>query len=129
MAVVSGTIQNIWGHTTVLGPSADSSGNPVLGCFVSATFSGTYSQSDKAAISAVATAIQNSRRDGKTVTLIDAACASAAVTGTTMGAKATAISTADITCDLSKTTLLVEHDAATVINSNPIAFFVLYKLS
>lgn len=128
MAVVSGTIKNVWGHSAVLGPAADSSGNPVLSCFISATFTGTYA-AENAQILAVPTAIQNSRRDGKTVTLIDACCASPAVSGTAMGADTVAVSTADLTMNLTKTTLLAEHDAATVINETPLAFFVLYKLS
>ena len=128
MAVVSGTIQNVWGHTAVLGPAADSSGNPVLGCFISATFTGTYA-AENAQILAVTTAIQNSRRDGKTVTLIDACCASPAVSGTTMGADTVAKSGTGLTMNLTKTDLGTEHDAATVINENPLAFFVTYKLS
>lgn len=130
MAVVSGTIKNVFGHTQVLGPTGDSSGNPALCCYVSATFTGTYAQANDAQILAVDTAIQNSRRDGKTVTLLDACCAAPAVGGSAMGAKLTAVSGSDLTMTLTKTTLAAEHDDATgVINETPIAFCVFYKLS
>lgn len=70
MAVVAGTITSVGQHQTNAGPVTNGSGVPILSCVIAATFTGTYAQGDDATITAIPTAIANSRRDGKTVVLL-----------------------------------------------------------
>lgn len=68
------------------------------------TMSGTYAQADNSILSGVPTLIQNSRRNGKTVTIKDAMIWQAARSATDpdvlLGAKTVAISTNDITFEV-----------------------------
>lgn len=131
MAVVAGTITNVFGHTTPGGPKVNGSGNAVLTCVIAATFTGTYAQSDNAQISAVPTAIQDSRRDGKTVTILQSCMEFPGdEAGTIIGAKTVAVSTNDITLELTGSDLTTEHSGAALgTMTSPIGFRVLYVLS
>jgi hypothetical protein len=131
MAVVSGTVQDVWGYTAPLGPVVDSSGNQVLCAFVSATFTGTYDQSSNAQITTLNTTIANRMHAGKTVTLIDACFAAPGdEAGTPIGAKTTAISSTTLTCELTGGDLSTEHSAAALGTFNrPIAFLVSYTIT
>lgn len=131
MAVVAGTIQNVHMHETPAGYRANGSSVPVMSCIVTATFTGTYVQGDNAQISAVKTAIQNSRRDGRTVTLLQAMMEHPGdEAGTVIGAKTVAVSTADLTMELVGSDLTTEHAGAALgTMTAPIGFRVLYTLA
>lgn len=93
MAVLSATIQGV--HTI----KADA----VTGLQIAEilfTITGTYVQADGAKVASVATEIQNSRRNGKSVTLVSTMLSqpgSKASDGTLMALSTPTISTADIT--------------------------------
>lgn len=132
MAAVAGTNLQVHGHTTPNGFAKASDGKQVLGCFVSiATFTGTYASADNASIAAVGAAIAASRRDGRTVTLLQACLAAPGKesTGTVIGAKTVAISTDAITCELTQADLSTEHADGLLVSDllEPITLFVLYK--
>jgi len=81
MAIVTATEIQAFGFTTPTGPSENStiSGaeHETLGCYVTLEWtSGTYAQADDATFNP-ATAIQDSLRDGKTITVLSASLASA----------------------------------------------------
>lgn len=129
MAVLSGSNISVYNHTANTGPIYDSSGRVVRNCFITCEFSGTYAQGDNAQILAVPTAIQDSLRSGGTVTLRDAAFATPGIEGasTVIGAKTVAVSSADITLELTGADLTTEHaNAALSELSKPISFFVTY---
>jgi hypothetical protein len=130
MAVVSGTVQDVWNYTAPFGPVNDSSGNQVLTAYVSATFTGTYDQSADAQILLLNSTIASKMHAGKTVTLIDACFAAPGdEAGTPIGAKTTAISSTTLTCELTGGDLSTEHSAAALGSFNrPIAFAVTYKI-
>jgi hypothetical protein len=130
MAVTSGTISSI-DFVTPTGARFNGSNNQVMGCFLTATFSGTYDQGADSQILTVTTAIQNKRRDGKTVTLLDAAFAAPGdEAGTVIGAKTLAVSGSGLTMELTQSDLSTEHSAAALGSFNvPIAFFVTFVLS
>lgn len=97
MAVVNGTV---WSVDTV-----DSAANGHLQVArVKFTLSGTYAQADNAQLQAVNTAIQNSRRNGRTVTLRNAMAGDPATKDSNPAAfmwlKTVAISTNDITFEV-----------------------------
>ncbi len=103
MAVLAGSIQNI--HA-VEGLSWDPGIQYVEIVF---TLGGTYVQAENAILSAIPTAIAASRRNGKTVTLVDVIMgrpARSAVDNSDLFVKTAAVSTADVT-----------FEVATVINS------------
>lgn len=130
MAVVSGTVQDVFNYTAPLGSVVDSSGNQILCAFVTATFTGTYDQSADAQITTLNTTIASKMHSGKTVTLIDACfVAPGDEAGTPIGAKSTAISSTTLTCELTGGDLSTEHSAAALGTFNrPIAFCVSYKI-
>lgn len=75
MAVTAGTVQNAWAFTEAVGPGLqlDSSADKMLECRVAVVWTtGTYAQADGSSFSP-ATVIQNTRRNGKTVTVRHAA--------------------------------------------------------
>jgi hypothetical protein len=131
MATVSGTVQDVWNYTAPFGPVVDSSGNQILVAYVSATFSGTYAQSDNAEITTLNTTISTRMHAGKTVTLIDACFAAPGdEAGTIIGAKGTAISSTTLTCELTGADLSTEHaNAALGAFNRAIAFAVSYKIT
>lgn len=97
MAVTNGTI-----HSVVCKKS--SAVSPLQECDVLFTMSGTYAQADNSALVGVPTLIQNSRRNGKTVTMVSVAVSTPATKtsnpATIMAVKGPAISTNDVTFEL-----------------------------
>ena len=92
------------------------------------TPSGTYDQSASPSVDVtnVKTAIQNLRRNGKTVTLLSACAGQAAVaSGTHYYFSATTVSTADIECEISEVGGS-EYASATALPtlSNPLGIIV-----
>ena len=129
MATLSGSNIQVFGHTTVTGPSYDSSNKAVFGCHITCEFSGTYVQADNAQISAVTTAIGDSLRSGDTIALLDAAFAAPGIEGssTVIGAKTVAVSGTGLTLELTGADLSTEHaGAALSALSKPLAFYVTY---
>lgn len=128
MAVTTGTITSV---DTII-PDNRETGLQVARVLF--TISGTYAQANNSQIQAVTTAIQNSRRNGKTVTLVDAMVCQPALTtdGYILGAKTLAISTADITFELTISASLntldmsTEYGDATAIKAQgtPMGFLV-----
>lgn len=98
MAVTSGTVYSV----ATLKDDALVDGLKVA--LVLFTVSGTYAQADDSILAAVPTAIQASRRNGKTVTIRDAMLWQAARSATDpdvlLGAKTVAVSGADITFEV-----------------------------
>jgi len=130
MALLTASNVTVWGHTN-LGPLTNGSNNPVFGCFISGTFSGTYAQADDARFSNANTAIANSRRDGKTVTLLDAAFFQPGdENGTPIGASSVTVSGGHVNLQLTGSDLTTEHsNAALGAMQNGPALFVCYVLS
>lgn len=97
MAVTNGTI-----HSVAVKKS--SAVSPLQECDVLFTMSGTYAQADNSALVGVPTLIQNSRRNGKTVTMVSVAVGTPATKtsnpATIMAVKGPAISTNDVTFEL-----------------------------
>lgn len=131
MAAVTGTVQSVALHSTPFGPKKDSSGNEVLACLVVVTFAGTYAAADDSSTASVNTAIANARRDGKTVTLIDACfCAPGSLAGSIVGANSTAVSGGTVTAQLTGSDLSTElANGALGTWDHGIGFYVTYKLS
>jgi len=82
------------------------------------TMSGTYDQSANSSLVGVPTLIQNSRRNGKTVTMVSVAASTPATKAsapqTIMGLKTVAISSSDITFELTDGDFTTELGAATI---------------
>jgi hypothetical protein len=120
MAVTSGTIVGV---DTKLPNNLQT---PLQAALVLFTISGTYAQSDNSIVSAVATAIQDSRRNGKTVTLVDAMLyqaafdASSSTAGLLLCAKTIAISGADITFELTESATANTIDVSTELSNGTI---------
>lgn len=132
MAIVSGTISSVGQHTTNAGPVVNGSGLPVLSCVIAATFSGTYAQSDDATITAIPTAIQNSRRDGKTASMVSFAFESPGLESTTVigAGLPSSVSTTAAVFPLTGADLSTEHaNGALATMTRPILFRVGYTLS
>lgn len=131
MATLVASNVTVHGHTSVTGIRVDSSGNKVFGCYVGGYFSGTYVQADNAQFTAVQTAIASSLRSNATITLLDAAFAQmGSENGTAIGAKTVAVSTNDITLELTGADLTTEHAGATLSTMvEPIYLYVTYKSS
>ena len=123
MAVVSGTVANV--HTM---EGTAWSGHPVAEILF--TVSGTYAQADNGILTGVATLIQNSRRNGKTVTMRSVMAGRPAVredTGAELPLKTVAISTNDVTFEIT-TNWSTEFTDATAVptQSRPFAIYVQY---
>lgn len=132
MAAVTNINTQVWGFTTVTGPHRmTSSSVQMYGCFLACAFSGTYASADNATIAAV-TAIQAARRNGKTPTLRGATLAQVAtetVSGTdnVVGAKTVAISSSNITLELTQTDLSTERaDGAMGTFKEPLVLYVCF---
>lgn len=109
MTVVTGSITNV---RTVLSDSI----SPLQVAEVTFTLSGTYAQADDGIIEDVDGAIQSSRRNGKTVTLVDAMPGNAAHTATGfLGAGAVTIVSDDITFDVNVNDFVTEYTNATAL--------------
>jgi hypothetical protein len=132
MAVTSGT------HYSVAMIKGDALFDGLLAALVLFTLSGTYAQADDSILAAVPTAIQNSRRNGRTVTIKDAMIWQAAqrsdTPGLLLGAKTLAVSGADITFELTAGAtqnvldLSTEFTNATAVpaQASPFGFLVLF---
>lgn len=134
MATVEGVVQGVAGFTAGTGPSLkhtiSSDEYETEGAFVTVTWpSGTYAQADDASFDA-ATAIQNAKRDGKTVTLLGAVFVSAGdENGAVIGAGPCTVSTGDILCGLLQEDLSTEraNGAMSATWNKPLTFFVAYR--
>ncbi len=99
MAVVSGTVSNV---DTLVSNAV----GPIQVARVQFTLSGTYAQADNGILTGVATLIQNSRRNGKTVTMrgvMQGQSTTKVADGAIMGLKTVAISTNDVTLEVTNT--------------------------
>jgi hypothetical protein len=134
MAVINAAVSSVFGFTTPIGPyqSGDSPAQQVLGCFVTANFTAgdSYVQADDAAITSVATAIQNARRNGKTVTVLSAATAAPGLEGTSafgIGIP-TAFTSGTISAPIVGADLATERTAGAMGAANrPVCVFVGFK--
>ena len=129
MAVVSGSNVTVWDHSANGAMAKDSSGNVFFTCKIACVFTGTYAQADNAQITSVHTAIADSLRSDRTITLVDAGFARPGLeAGTAIGAKTVAVSTNDITMELTGADMSTEHAGAALgTMTEPIAFWVTYK--
>lgn len=97
MAVTSGTVSSV---ETIKGDDRD----PLQFAVVYFTMSGTYAQADNSILAGVPTLINNSRRNGKTVTMKSVALWQAARISATpdlfMALKTVAISSSDVTFEI-----------------------------
>jgi hypothetical protein len=122
MATLNGTIQDV----SILTGEAVSG---IQVAHVLYTVTGDYDQAASAPIEIllVSTAIEDSVRNGKTVTLVDACSGPAGLIGTTeYHQRNTVINTAAVECDL-YTAAGAEHAAATMGTVNrPLSFYVAY---
>jgi hypothetical protein len=111
MAVVNGTLPEV--DTLV----SDSVG-PLQLARINFTMSGTYAQADNGALVGVPTLIQNSRRNGKTVTMVYVMGGQPATKASDptaiMGLKTVAISSADVTFELTDGDYTTELASAAV---------------
>lgn len=113
MAVVSGTVHSV--DTLV-----SSAVGPIQVARVQFTLSGTYAQADNGILSGVPTLIQNSRRNGKTVTMrgvMQGQSTTKAADGAIMGLKTVAISSSDVTFEVTNTDHSTEFTDATALPS------------
>lgn len=133
MAVITGTVNNVWGFTVPLGPAKTSDTPPqeVLSCYISASFSGTYAQADNAQLLLVPDAIESHWRKGKTITLLAAAFAAPGdEADVPIGAKTVAFSGSTITLELTGGDLVTEHAGAVLgAMDRDIALFVTFKFT
>jgi hypothetical protein len=132
MAITDGTITSVGQHSTNAGPVVNGSGVPIMSCVIAATVTGTYAQGNDSRLLAVPTAIQNSRRDGKTVTMLGCTMEAPGLEGTTpIGAGPLfTISGADVVFPLTTSDMATEHsNAALSAFTRPIQFRVTYSLS
>ena len=134
MATLNGTIREVFGFTTPLGPYKSGAATPqaVFGCYVTVDFTAgdVYAQADDATIAAVATAIQNARRNGKTVTLLGAAVAAPGLEGTSafgLGLP-TSLATGGIVAPVTGTDLATERSNGAMGAANrPVCIFVCFE--
>ncbi len=129
MALLSGTVHDV---QIKQAPGADSSLGLAL---VKFTLTGTYDTSLDGDLKTVATLIQNGQRNGKTVTMRAVMAGPhtyRADTGVAIGIMTAAISTADVTFTLCKSTTTAygttEFDNSTAVPTlvGPLSFYVLF---
>lgn len=101
MAVVSGTV-----HSVHILPGYGGSVSPLMAAEVLFTVSGTYAQADNGILSGVPTLIQDSVRNGKTVSMKAVApghpATKASDTALMMGLKTLTIATNDVTFEITE---------------------------
>ncbi len=125
MAVVSGTV-----HTVNTMEGYGGSVSSLQLAQVLFTISGTYAQADNGILSGVNTLIEDSRRNGKTVTLRDAMCGHPATKAsdpaTILALKTVAVSTNDVTFEITDGDFTTELADATAVptQSRPFALLV-----
>lgn len=133
MATVAATNFQVHGFTTPNGFQKASDGKQVVGCFVSfRTLAGTYAAADDCTLTDVGAAIAASRRDGRTVTLLQACMAAPGkkADGTVIGAgPVSSVASDDIVLPLLQADLSTEHANGALNDelSEPITLFVLFK--
>jgi len=119
MAVVSGTVHSV---QTI---KSDYIGALTAGSVQLAeilfTVSGTYAQADNGILTGVAALIQGSRRNGKTANLLGVCTSQAASKATDpaafLGLKTVAISTADVTFEITDNSATTEFADATALTA------------
>lgn len=131
MALLEATGIRVFNHIAPHGARPNGSGNNIFTCFVSGNFSGTYVQNDNAQFTGIGGAsgtIASQLHNGKTITLLDACFAAPGdEAGTKIGAKTVAVSTADITCELTGSDMTTEHAGAALgTMTEPIVLCVTY---
>lgn len=114
MAVVSGTVHSV---NTVEGLAGSVGSLQVAQILF--TVSGTYAQADNGILTGVAALISASRHNGKTVTLVDCMGGIEATKGTDpsvyMYCKGAAVSSADITFEITLSSFTTEYTDATAV--------------
>jgi len=122
MAVINGTV---WSVATL---EADAVSN-LQKALVLFTLTGTYAQADDAALLLVTTAIQNSRRNGKAVTLVgailDKPATKASDPAAILGLKTVAVSTTGLTFEVTDGDFATEFANATAMAAQSRPFSVL----
>jgi len=140
MTAVAGTVVSVSNFRTPGGrkASSDSPAQDILCCDVGVNFTGTYAAytsptTDGFSAAAVTTAIQNARRNGRTVTLLSACGAMPGLeTSTPLGAYACVVpwqsATAGTICGaLTGGTLAAEHAGALLAQTSPVFIQVCFK--
>jgi len=122
MAVTSGTVHSVRTR------EADAL-SPLQIAEILFTMSGTYAQADDSILTGVGALISASRRNGKTVTLVDCMRSTPATKASDpaviMSIKSVAISTADITFAITDADYTTEHANATAIPAQARPFSML----
>jgi co-chaperonin GroES (HSP10) len=122
MAVTSGTVHTV---NTVDGHGWQD----LQVALVLFTMSGTYAQADNSILSGVPTLIQESRRNGKTVTMrgvmIGQAARKESAPGTILAVKTVAISSSNVTFEVTDGDYSTEHADATAIPAQSTPFGIL----
>lgn len=134
MAAVVLTVGQVHGHHTPNGFVKDSANKQVFSCFIALTaVAGTYAAADDATASALNTAIQNSRRDGRTATVLQASMAAPGkkADGTVIGIGAGTVAANVYTAPLTQADLTTEHANGALTDTflEPIVIHACYVLS
>lgn len=124
MAVTTGTVHSV--DTLV----SDSVSNLQV-ARIKFTMSGTYAQADDSKLASIATLINNSRRNGRTVTLVDCMAGAPATKASSataiMAIKTVAISSADITFEITDGDYTTELGAGAIPGQDrPFELFVAF---
>ena len=110
MPVVNGTIENI----EIVRANAVTEAQLA---FVTFTVAGTYAQADNGTLTDIAEAIRDSRRDGQLPTILGAVfgqfAEKEAAPGTFMGLKTVAMSSQDVTFEITSSSTIGTYDAST----------------
>jgi hypothetical protein len=130
MATVSGTVHTVNGIDGYGGQISALQAVQIL-----FTVSGTYAQADNGILAGIPTLIGNSRRNGKTVTLVDAMCGHPATkesdAAQTMALKTVAVSGSDVTFEITDGDFATEFADATAVpaQARPFALLVSFTES
>lgn len=125
MAVVSGTVHSV--DTIDAGAAGTDAGIQIAR--IKFTVSGTYAQADNGILSGIPTLIANSRRNGKTATLLDVMKGQRATKATDptkfMSLKTVAVSTNDVTFEITNESETTEFTDATAVTAQDRPFEIL----
>jgi hypothetical protein len=128
MATVSGTV-----HTVNTMDGYGGSVSSLQVAQVLFTVSGTYAQADNGILSGVDALIEGSRRNGKTVTLVDAMCGHPATKASDpaaiLGLKTVAVSTNDVTFEITNGDFSTEFTDATAVPDQARPFAILVSFT
>jgi hypothetical protein len=128
MAVVSGTV-----HTVNTIEAYGGSISSLQIAQILFTVSGTYAQADDAILENVDGLIGESRRNGKTITLVDAMCGHPATKASdpsaTMAMKTVAVSSDDVTFEITNGDFSTEFTDATAVPAQERPFCVLVSFT